>query len=399
MEPTETVNDELSRKLDGCVSGLMKHAGDCPGGEQHVESAALEKYRGEIDQISRRLRVPRDLPPMPEGLTNFRCNWNESVKDESVHEPRRRKILTNTYRWLQGRANIQQKYQAELDSFINRTLIEPTPLDEDGLVRQRITRRPRTATIHALELALGGITNEIEREMPDIVLMVGEGEVKLKWTDYDAELRWTEPQTQPIGLHNACVHAFSVYGQMPDSEARWFTFQLEDEIARRHQLVFPHFTFPAELEQGVRPATLVWTHQKTEPVPETDLPDWILASQEVSLDLPTGAGLDLYQRDRDLAALVDDVVFAAAREDWERTGLEQKNKPQEDEDEEEQEEPSRAVRELVETIADRSGREPQEVLELFARALQRRQKKTAAEDECAANTAALAFILSLLNAR
>jgi hypothetical protein len=324
-----------------------------------------------------------------DGLATLRAKWNEAVEEKGFADSRRRQILTGAYRWLQGRANVQQRYHDVLSDFVQRAIQDRPASEREAAIRDRIARSARPELVDSLELGLAGITTTLERHLPEKVREAGCGTLELSWTSDDVLAHWAGTVEPKLPLRSTAYRALSVYGRLSAEEAMWFASQLLHEMAERRRVLFPHFSYPPSIPRGQKPATLLWALDAIEMVPEAQLPAWIRRAEKAAP--PSEVEMDLFKNNPELARLLDEVLCAAAVEDDRRRSAAATAK------ESDPEEAPYIVEEFIGEVARQSGHHPAKVVELFGQALVKRQEEASSREDAVARTRALASLWSLLN--
>jgi hypothetical protein len=347
----------------------------------------IQAHQKEVDAIVDRLNrlgaVPQPAPK--DGLAQFSVMWNASVRDSSVKDPNRHRILTNTYRWLQARAQTQEHYREQVGAFLARCL------RSEQFQRTTLAREPDEARIKRVGLVLTGIGNEIERVMPNDTLRAGKGSVHLRWQDRkDAQFHWDGTPGSGLSLFEAAVHSFSTYGKLPGQEVSLFAALAIADVADA-LLPLPNFAY-SRCKPGELPEGLVWQIKQVEP-DKTTVPEWIVQRNLAPVEPVPRALLELVQADPELAERLDRILCEATMTDV----AQESKRSKEEETIDVPDEPG-AVEQLIEVIAQRTGRSIREVSEFFGETLFQRQSQTRAASECAAKTAAIVSLLSKLNA-
>jgi hypothetical protein len=206
------------------------------------------------------------------------------------------------------------------------------------------------------------------------------------WTDDDALAYWAPADEMKTSLRSTAYRALSASGRLPSEEAGWFAGQLLEEVAHRHRLAFPHFSFTPEFDRERRPLSLSWAPEEVESIGENQLPDWMVEAR--SADAPPEVEIDWFTRNPELVELIDQTLCAAAAEDKRRRAAAA---------DDDVELSPQVVEEFIDEVARQSGHHPARVVELCAGVLTRRQQNATGRDDAVARTEALASLRALLN--
>lgn len=384
-----------SRKLRALAqireSFLATTAAESEGGNIVQSFSTHQPVDPEIAQVALKLRdfFKRFREPLlrGDGLLNFQATWAKAVRDGSINDEHRRRILTQTFRWLRGRASQQEEYHEQLRGFYDRCMKhKDAPL-------LTLTRNSPEEGVRRLELGLAGVSSEIEREMPDDVVRDGQGEVILSWSndDRDAKVTWQGVDNgstlHPVDLRGAAMHSFAAYARLPDPEVTFFSDRLVEEVAG-HQLTLPNFLDLSGATAEQVPKVLHW--QPSEPVYESEagLPEWIRELKEPPGPLPTESEQRLYETDPTTAERFEKLLCDAALVNLRTLQTQEPGSGSEA--------PVDAVALLIEDVAREAGRSREEIAELGGETLGHLNQP--GTETCAKKVAAMEFLCRYINA-
>jgi hypothetical protein len=289
-----------------------------------------------------------------------------------------REGLEETYRWLSQLSAPCVTHRKRLRQFLQQC--------NASLEHQQLNE-----LIEPLERVLSAVTTTFELRMPREIRRQKQGVILLAWLvgNNDAEIQWQSARAPDRSLHlrSAIKSAFSIIeGGFTLPSVDDLVDQLVDEVARRHELCFPGFSYPDDLKKDELPQRLLWKRLETQSHPPEELPEWMRNIEKAPLELPSEFELDIERRDAELAAILERVICAAAKQDW--ASRHQAETPSR------QAEQTSAVETLVDAMAERMQCPPDEVAAIFIPRLLHHRSRN--HEECSANAHALHFLWSQL---
>jgi hypothetical protein len=349
-----------------------------------IKDPSSDQFRGDaIRKLSEELGKYFEMRGPPGLDRAIAGHWNETLGQREDAARQEREALTQDYRWYLALGGHQQAYREQLREFLKRCQERP------GFEKTTCARRGMDDAIDRLELGVSDIASTIELGMPEKVRQQGCGTVSLGWNgakdEPDAELLW-EAGVRPIRLRPTAAHGLRTSGQLDDEDVRFFTHHLVREVLEVHELELPDFHYPDGLKYCEPPRQLEWSRSRVPPVETKELPEWMRDEQPAPGALVTE--MELGRQSPELAELVDQVLCSGARAghaDFSKLSEEQRAQR------------AQAVGTLVDAVAARARLSREDVVEILVPLMIERQAHAKGPEECAANTAAVAYLLEHLS--
>jgi RNA polymerase sigma factor (sigma-70 family) len=255
-------------------------------------SEILAAVRAHWDEDSKHVDSHDETP-----FGHFKRMWNESVDDETIHDPSRLATLQALGPWLKDVECSNAKLRKQSQQLVERC-------------REKRAKWPISA--EQVERSLIGLSQAFQREMPEATAREGHGQLIVKWEKGAGTARWcdTASQNRPFNVVDAMRNSADYHGKIVDKKAREALISQMEHDLRAGRLVIPAFE---------------WNRDKSRP--DVSVLEWRLAKgRSPSIELPkrnqkfqvadrppTELEMDLWSKHPVLAELVDEALCVAVQ--------------------------------------------------------------------------------------
>ena len=361
--------------------------------DRSLELAQRLAGRPEIRELANRLEANarstrRGHPDPREG---FARAWNAALKDGSLADPARLRILQDAWCWEEALLQFGDAYREHIAAFAKRCRES-----DERLAKAKLFQDPPEVQAERLQQAVVSVADAIERQMPRPVRRERRGVVQIDWEEgpqgrLDGRCFWRAAESPtPVPLLAVAQSAMRRDAEIdPPASDRFADLLLRDVRAGRLRL--PDFSQPRH--EGSH-FLLEWQPEVVEPRPlkEAPGPDFEFRGGDAALPLPIE--IDLWQNHGEVADLIDRALCAAAAADYGRGGRGDKEAAASGEGSRAPASPE--VEKVMRTLQDLTGRPTGEVALLLAPLLERHLEQKEHAGPCAGYARALEFLWSQL---